>query len=109
MAAQAGRSAAAQATERASLAARAAVCRLVREKLAQAGVDPEQVGALRLVPSGSRLLEEEAEHAFVLTDGDGLAGVFADKIGQIARRYEGSKPDFANASLAELLAWCISR
>jgi hypothetical protein len=39
-----------------------------------------------------------------------LAGVFADKIGQIARRYEdGSKPDFANASLAELLAWCISR
>ena len=110
MAAQAGCFDSAQATERASLVARAAACTLIREKLAQAGIDPEQVGALRLAPPVSPLLGGEAQDAFVLSDGDGLAGVFADKIGQIARRYQdGSKPDFANASLAELLAWCISR
>jgi hypothetical protein len=36
--------------------------------------------------------------------------MFAAKIGDMARRYQdGSEPDFANASLAELFAWCLVR
>jgi hypothetical protein len=36
--------------------------------------------------------------------------MFAEKIGDIARRLrDGHEPDFASASLAELLAWCLSR
>jgi hypothetical protein len=39
-----------------------------------------------------------------------LAGIFAAKIGDVARRYQGGhEPDFANASLAELFAWCLAR
>jgi len=39
-----------------------------------------------------------------------LAGKFAAKIGDMARRYQdGSAPDFANASSAELFAWCLAR
>jgi len=110
MTAQAGHAESAQASGRAALGAWAAVCTLVREQLAQAGVDPEQVGALRLTPPPNPLPEGQPQEEFVLSDGDGLASVFAGKIGQLAGRYEdGSKPDFANASLAELLAWCISR
>ncbi len=110
MTAQAGRTASAEASARATLGAWAAVCAFIRESVAQAGIDPAQVGALRLAPPPDPLPDGEPQEEFVLCDGDGLASVFAEKIGQMARRYEdGHEPDFANASLAELFAWCISR
>jgi hypothetical protein len=44
-------------------------------------------------------------HCRASSHDDGLAGMFAAKIGDMARRYQdGSEPDFANASLAELFA-----
>jgi hypothetical protein len=87
-----------------------AVRALVRRRLVERGIDPERVGALRLAPPQEMLHAADAGEEFVLSDHDGLAGVFAEKIGQVAGRYEdGREPDFANASLAELLAWCLVR
>ena len=87
-----------------------AVRALVRRRLVESGIDPERVGALSLAPPQELLRAAEAGEEFVLSDRDGLAGVFAERIGQVAGRYEdGREPDFANASLAELLAWCLAR
>jgi hypothetical protein len=53
-----------------------------------------------------RRLEEELASG----DHDGLAGIFAVKIRDIARRFrDGHEPDFTSASLAELFAWCVAR
>jgi hypothetical protein len=93
------------------------VCDLVRDGLVQAGIDPENATALQLggmaacmtdaasTPELRRLEEELA-----IGDHDGLAGIFAVKIRDIARRFrDGHEPDFASASLAELFAWSLAR
>jgi hypothetical protein len=85
---------------------------VVRDGLLRAGIDPECAPALRqggataqLTDLDIRLREEPAED-----DRDGLAAVFTARIRDIARRFEdGHQPDFASASLAELLAWCLYR
>jgi hypothetical protein len=87
----------------------AAVCEFVREGLVCAGIDPARAGALRFAPPSANDDRGTAEE-FVIKDADGLAGMFAEKIGQLARRYQdGQEPNFSNASLAELFAWCLSR
>jgi hypothetical protein len=94
---------------RSALSAMGAVCAFVRAGLVRAGVDPARTRALRLAPSLAADQIEEAEQ-FVIDDADGLAGIFGQKIADLVRRYEdGREPDFANASLAELLAWCLAR
>jgi hypothetical protein len=93
------------------------VCHLVRDGLVEAGIDPEiatavQVGGMAAYMTDKaetlevqRLGEELAER-----DDDGLAGIFAVKIRDIARRFrDGREPDFTSASLAELFAWCVAR
>jgi hypothetical protein len=93
------------------------VCDLVRDGLVQAGIDPEHATALQLggmaacmtdvapTPELRRLEEELA-----IGDHDGLAGIFAVKIRDIAQRFrDGHEPDFARASLAELFAWYLAR
>jgi hypothetical protein len=41
---------------------------------------------------------------------DGLADVFFARLGDKAQRdQDGHKLDFANASLAELFAWCLAQ
>jgi len=88
---------------------------VVRNGLAEAGIDPACAAALRpgcaadmAEPERFEVLRVEEEWA--TSDDDGLAGEFATKIGDIARRFrDGHTPDFASASLAELLAWCLSR
>jgi hypothetical protein len=55
---------------------------------------------------------EDASHegASGSADAGSLAGVFAEKIGELARQYEdGHEPDFATASLSELFAWSLAR
>jgi len=95
--------------DRRALGAWAAVCEFVRDGLVCAGIDPARAGALRLAPPSTNE-DREAAGEFVIEDADGLADTFAEKIGQLARRYEdGQEPNFANASLAELFAWCLSR
>lgn len=95
-----------------ALRARKTVRAFVRDGLLRAGIDPECAAALRqggpLDQAGEpdTALEEEP----AVSDDGGLAGVFSARIAGIARRFEdGHEPDFASASLAELLAWCICR
>jgi hypothetical protein len=114
--------------DRCALEARLKVCAIVRDRLARAGIDPTRAQALRLGEAAELQRAEAAPHLDPLpaipgsspgrarqqfeevaaSDGDGLAGMLAAKIGDMARRYQdGSEPDFANASLAELFAWCL--
>jgi hypothetical protein len=88
-----------------------AVCAVVRDGLVRAGVDPARARALRLAPTvaNDQNQSEEVEE-FVVQDADSLAGIFAERIGELVHRYQdGHEPDFASASLAELLAWCLAR
>lgn len=110
--------------DRGAVGAWATVCVFVRDRLERAGINPANVRALHLVPhpaSRTRALVDGRSGAlpasvagvsvneFTVADSDSLAAAFAEKLGQIARRYEdGHAPDFANASLAELLAWCLA-
>jgi hypothetical protein len=97
--------------DRLALDAWATVAAFVADALRRAGIDPAGVRALHLLPDceASPSLESVAPgEEFVTSDGDGLAANFADRIGNIVRAYQdGRELDFANASLAELLAWCL--
>jgi hypothetical protein len=108
-----------------------AICAVVRDGLVRAGIDPASARALRAAPvlpraTGEADLPGNAAQAgierspgggakdeveeFSLEDGDGLAAIFAEKVGHLVRRYQdGQEPDFAKVSLAELLAWCLTR
>jgi hypothetical protein len=109
MAAEAARADAAAGLDRRALGAWAAVCAFVRDGLVRGGIDPARASALSLAPPSADEERGEAEE-FVIDDPDGLAGMFAEKIGELARRYQdGQALNFANASLAELFAWCLAR
>jgi hypothetical protein len=104
---------AAEAVDRCAIRAWVVVCAVVNDGLAQAGIDPARARALRLAPHPNRLPASGARGQFEelgARDSDGLADKFAAKIGDMARRYQdGPEPDFANASSAELFAWCLAR
>jgi hypothetical protein len=92
--------------------ARNRVRAFVRDGLLRAGIDPECVAALQQAgpPDQSGELDTALEEEPAVTDDAGLAGVFSGRIAGIVRRFEdGHAPDFASASLAELLAWCVYR
>ena len=95
--------------DRWSRGAWSAVCAFVSDALVRAGIDPARARALRPAPSPDSDESEEAGE-FVLDDADSLAGLFAEKIAELVRRYEDRRePDFAKASLAELFAWCLAQ
>ena len=110
--------------DRCALRARIKVRALVGDALAQAGIDPARAPALRLGEAAELPPAGAAPHpdplpasgarepfaGFAASDDDGLAGIFAAKMGDMARRYQdGSEPDVTKASLAELFAWCLAR
>ena len=115
--------------DRGALGALAAVCAFVRDSLVRAGIDPARARALRQAPSpppaaadasaipaerhpavAARGDRAEEVGEFVVEDADGLAAIFTERIGALVRRFDdGHEPDLANASLAELLAWCLAR
>ena len=122
--APAARADAAEILDRCALKARIKVRAVVGNALAQAGIDPVRAQALRvgeaveLPPAGAAPHpdplpasgEREPFEGFVASDDDGLASIFAAKMGDMARRYQdGSEPDVTKASLAELFAWCLAR
>ena len=109
---------------RCALRATIKVRALVGDALAQAGIDPARAHALRLgeavelPPAGATPHPDplrasgarEPSEGFAAFDDDGSAGLFAAKMGDMARRYQdGSEPDVTKASLAELFAWCLAR
>ena len=93
------------------------VCDLVCDGLVQAGVDPESATAVQLGGMAAHMTDiadtpelQRLEEELASGDHDGLAGIFAVKIRDIARRFrDGHEPDFTSASLAELFAWCVAR
>lgn len=116
--------------DRCALSAWDAVCAVVREGLLRAGVDPERARALRRAPPAPRAAgrtdapgvaaqsrtgrsagdEPKEAEEFAVEDADGLAAMFAEKIGHLVRQYQNvTEPDFAKVSLSELLAWCLAR
>jgi hypothetical protein len=119
----------AEAVDRCALRAWVAVRAVVNDGLAHAGIDPARARALRLAPHPGPLAppsltlprsrgregwgQSEPREPFeeiAASDSDGLASVFAAKIDDMTRRYQdGSAPDFANASVAELFAWCLAQ
>jgi hypothetical protein len=102
------------------LMARAAIGGAVRWSLARQGIDPARVPALRvadeaaaeLAASGGPPLRCSAEEAADDRDPPADLGIcLDDALGRLVERYRGgagAAPDFARASLAELLAWCIA-
>jgi hypothetical protein len=115
--------------DRFALSARSMICATIKDRLAQAGIDPAGVPALWLTspsdPCGAPSLtqsrlrgregsgEDEASEKpeeLAAFGEDGLAGEFREKIGDMVCHFEdGHDPDFANASLAELFAWCLAQ
>lgn len=102
------------------LRARAAIGTAVRWSLARQGVDPARVPALRIADEAAAELaalgdpppeftaEPPARDCDPSTD---PLSCLEDRIGPLVARYRGSprtSPDFAQVSLAELLAWCIA-
>jgi len=131
LSAETARSESAEARMRATLRARVTIGMAVREELALSGIDPTQIHALRLAEAAAAELASLGESpepgrdaaADFPADGagnqsdclaaarsDGLVDRFVRKIADLANRYQdGSEPDFANASLAELFAWHLAR
>jgi hypothetical protein len=108
----------AQTVDRCALSAWAKVCAVVKDRLAQWGVDPPGAGALHLgEPAAPRPADlgdtgelRRADEELAASGRDGLAGIFAAKISDMARGYQdGREPDFRNASLAELFVWSLVR
>ena len=103
--------------DRYTLRALNTVCDLVRDGLVRAGIDPENATALQFGGMATCMMDiaptpalRRLEVESAIGDHDGLAGIFALKIRDIARRFEdGHEPDFTSASLAELFAWCVAR
>ena len=89
----------------------------VRDGLLQAGIDSECATALRQGPAAGEMAELHTKTGDytklageAAAEHDGLAGECRARIAGIARRFaDGHQPDFASASLAELLAWCFYR
>jgi hypothetical protein len=103
--------------DRCTLKAWNTVCDLVRDGLAQAGIDPESATAVQLGGMTAYMTDiaetpelRRLDEGLATGDHDGLAGIFAVKMRDIARRFrDGHEPDFTSASLAELFAWCLAR
>jgi hypothetical protein len=93
------------------------VCVVVHDGLVQAGIDPACAPALQLGKAVIDMADlgemhelRPVQEGLGAGDHDGLAGIFAARIREIVRRFrDGHEPDFGSASLAELLAWCLSR
>lgn len=104
--------------ERIRLQATAKVHAAIRARLVRSGIDPACAQALHHGEAEAAELARLGEkpglpgdrEQFDTSGGGGLADVFFAKIGDMAGRYrDGSTPDFARASPAELFAWCLAR
>jgi hypothetical protein len=115
LAAERTRIASTEGLDECTLRAWSTVRAVVRDGLAGAGIDPACATALRLGEAAdmaelNRFEMLQGEEEWAADDHDGLAAEFATRIGAISLRFrDGHTPDFASASLAELLAWCLSR
>ena len=98
-----------------TLRARVKVGAALREALAELAIDPATVPMLGVADRAAQELanEDHAPAATVpLADGydDAAAETFSSSMAKLVRRYRDRHDiDFAQASLAEALAWCVAR
>jgi len=106
-----------QARHRHGLRASVKVSAFIRERFLQMGLDPalatslrrgdESAAKLAAIPDSETL--EMADNEITRADPTGELSQFRSKMKQMAARFhDGSQPDFAKASPAELLAYCIA-
>jgi hypothetical protein len=103
----------------AALRARVKIGAVLRQALAQTGIDPARVAMLRISDEAAQELALIADRpeppagATPLTGDrlpDGSAALFETRIDELVRRYrDGQGIDFAGTSVAEALAWCLGR
>ena len=105
----------------ATLRARVKVGMVLREALVQMGIDPAAVAMLQIADEAARELAETADGAEGLDAGapppvaydqydDDSAAQFEARIDGSVQRYRDEPGiNFAQASLAEALAWCLAR
>jgi hypothetical protein len=105
----------------ATLRARVKVGMVLREALAQLEIDPATVKMLQIADEATRELAETADSVEGLDAGalppvaddqcdDDSAAAFEARIDGSVERYRDEPGiDFAQASLAEALAWCLAR
>ncbi len=109
-----------QAAIRPTLRAEAAMGAVIRSALARAGVDAASATRLSfadepaapLVATPDTELQREDANGAPLANAHNRAGAddFEAKILALARRFAGGqRPDFANSSFAELLAWSLAQ
>ncbi len=105
---------------RPTLRAEAAMGAVIRNALARAGVDAagatrlsfadEAAAALAAIPHMAELQREDANAAPLANYDRAGENDFESKILAMARRFAGGqRPDFANASFAELFAWSLAQ
>ena len=105
----------------ATLSARVKLGMVLRQALVQLGIDPATVAMLRITDEAARELAVTADGAEGLDVSalppvaddpcdDTSAAAFEARIGGSVERYRDEPGiDFAQASLAEALAWCLAR
>jgi hypothetical protein len=106
---------------RPTLRAEAAMGAVIRGALARAGVDAanaprlsfaDEAAAPLVANPNTAELQHEAANGAPLANADDRAGAddFESKILALTRRFAvGQRPDFANASFAELFAWSLAQ
>lgn len=102
-----------------ALEARTAIGTALRQALAELAIDPAAVPMLRVSDEAAQELRTAGDRpktdaAAPALDGDqrhvAAAEAFAKRIEGLAQRYkDGQGIDFSQASLAEMLAWCLAR
>jgi hypothetical protein len=108
---------------RRTLRARAAIGAAVRRSLTRAGLDPNRAPALRVADEAAAELAALGDDAAAQSDDrrppavergapSGAGSGFDERMARLVDRYRDSgatAPDLAQASLAELFAWCLAR
>ena len=96
---------------RAALEGRIAFCGLVRDLLAELGVDPAQVKHAAAPPGDEAAAELAAgPPPAMVRDAAEPGSKFEREIDRLARRYrEDPAIDFAGASLMMVFAWCVAQ
>jgi hypothetical protein len=106
---------------RATLEAEVAVGALLRSMLAERGVDPEQVKALRRLDraaaelatlperTAAEVAEETNAAAHTDTDGENPIELLLHRLARLAavNLADGRRPDLDGSAPAEWLAWCL--
>jgi len=94
---------------RATLEARLALCAVLRDMLAELGIDPARVRMLQVCDKAEAELAAGPPAAPVHPE-TAPTSEFEQQVETLARRYRANPEiDFSHASLISVFAWCVAR